>query len=116
MRKVKKISEQFFGGTNSYANAIAIQGNNTFLTAGYSSNWGDPAGDLFYMESSNTSVSMSPENTGDSYIFPNPVKSRSSVMLPSSYAYQTVQLEVTDITGRHTSCKENTLGKGRGDR
>ncbi len=107
----QQISEQVFGGTHSYANAIAVQGNNTYLAAGYSSKWGDPAGDLFYTESSNTGIPISPKNTSQYFIYPNPVTNKSSVVLPAVYAYQTVQLNITDINGRTVVNDEKVLGK-----
>lgn len=106
-----KMNEFLFGGAHSYANSIAVQGNNNYLAAGYSSKWGDPAGDLFYIESSNTGIPLSPENTTQYFIYPNPVKNKSPIILPSVYAYQNVQLDVTDMTGRLVASHEKVLGK-----
>jgi len=105
-----QLSEKLMGGTGGYANAVAVQGNNNWMLAGYSKQW-DPLTDIFYTENSNMSVPELNSGMGQVYLFPNPVKGKSSLLLPAKYAYQQVHVDITDVLGKKTSCGEYMMGK-----
>jgi hypothetical protein len=105
-----RISDKLLGGTGGYANAVAIQGNNNWMLAGFSKQW-DPLTDIFYTENSNMSVPELNSGIEKVYLFPNPVKTKSSLRIPDKYAFQQVHIDVINAQGKQVSCGEDVLGK-----
>ena len=105
------ITDGVYGGAGSIATSIALQGNNGYLIAGMSTQYGDSYGDLYYREVNNTISNVPGVNVPLPRIFPNPVTDRSSVILPESEAFQTVALEVTDLKGNVVYKQENIPAK-----
>ena len=94
--------DEVCGGTDSWANAIVTQGNNSYLVAGATSKYGDPTGDIYYMEMNNTLPSSLPVvATGAPQLYPNPVKNQPAVIiLPAAEANQAVHFEVMTANGQ----------------
>ena len=107
------MSDEVYGGTNSFAFAIAVQGNNSYLVAGGAAKYGDPAGDLYYMEIDNTIAAHVPTVTAESpRLYPNPVRQQPAIIiLPTSHAYQSVSLDVIALDGKVIYSKDNILAK-----
>ncbi len=105
------ITEQLCGGHGSIASAIAIQGNNSYLVAGTTTQYGDSHGDLYYMEVNNTMSNVPGVSIPTPRFYPNPVSDRSSLILPESEAFQTVEVEVLDLNGNVVYKKENIPAK-----
>ena len=110
--KGTKVTDNICGGHFSFANCIAVQGNNSYMISGYSAQYGDPYGDLYYMEINNTIDANVHTVTADvPRMFPNPVKDRSVIILPSAYANQTVNFDITDASGKLVSSQNNIMAK-----
>jgi len=106
-----RITDNQYGGSNSYANCIAVQGNNSYLVAGTSLQYGDHKGDLYYMEMDNTNAGVPTVNASLPRIYPNPVTDRSVIILPSYQAYQPVKLELLNINGEIISTQDNVMAQ-----
>jgi len=107
-----KITDNICGGDSSYAYCIAAQGNNGYMIAGATSQYGDAYGDLYYMLVNNTMNAGVP--AVKNYIarmYPNPVKDVSVIILPSTEANQLVRLDITDQAGRLVHTETNLLAK-----
>ena len=105
------ITDELCGGIYSYATGIALQGNNSYLVAGTTAQYGDPYGDMYYMEEDNTISGVPGVSLAFPNLFPNPVTGISSVILPEAEAYQTVSVDITDIDGRRVSAQEHVNAK-----
>ena len=107
------LAEEFCGGINSYANTISVQGNNSYLIAGAAAKYGDPDGDLYYMEMDNTiSNHVSTITTGSPRLYPNPVREQPAIIiLPASQANGAVHLNITTTDGRCVRNEDNILAK-----
>jgi hypothetical protein len=105
-----KITDETCGGSYSYADAVAAQGNDSYLVAGISMN-NDPAGDAYYREEINTlSAGISPVNEGSARFYPNPVGSAPSIiLLPQPEAYQMVTVEIMNMEGQRMQTQENIM-------
>ena len=104
-----KLSDETCGGTNSYAYAIAVQGNNSYLVAGGAAKYGDPNGDLYYMEMDNTvSANVKNVTAPSARLYPNPIKDQPAIIiLPASAAGQDVNFEVMTMEGKVIYSKDN---------
>jgi len=106
-----KRSDHICTGGNSLANAIAAQGNNSYLIAGSTTNYGDSYGDLYYMEVVNT-ISQVPTVTEISpRLYPNPVSDQSVIILPESEANQSVSVNVINAVGQVVYTQESIPAK-----
>ena len=106
-----KMTDALYGGSNSYANCIALQGNNSYLVAGTTLQYGDHFGDLYYMEMDNTDAGVPTVNASLPRIYPNPVKDKSCIILPAYQAYQPVQLDIMNINGELISRQSNIMAQ-----
>jgi hypothetical protein len=108
-----KLSDQFCGGTNSWANAIAAQGNNSYLIAGSAAKYGDPDGDLYFMELDNTiSAHVQTTTTQQPHLYPNPIIDQPAiVVLPEAEANGKVHIDIFSKDGRKMYSKYNILAK-----
>jgi hypothetical protein len=106
-----KLLDDLCGGSGSYTTSIAVQGNNSYLVAGTSSQYGDPYGDLYYMEVDNTISGIPAVSFALPHIFPNPVKDRSSIILPTSEAYRSTSLDIVSIDGKFIYSLKNVMAK-----
>jgi hypothetical protein len=95
-----KLTDNVCGGTTSYANAIAIQGNNSYMVAGATSKYGDTYGDLYWMEVNNTIAEVPTIKKVSPSLYPNPVTDRSVVVLPETEAYSSVRLDIINLFGQ----------------
>jgi hypothetical protein len=104
-----KISDEVYGGSNSYANAIAVQGNNSYMTVGSTAKWGDATGDLYYMEMDNTQAGITSIalNEKSLFIYPDPIKDAGIIVLPADAANQSTNLVVMNISGQVVLSKQN---------
>jgi len=106
-----KLSDEFCGGSNSYATCIVAQGNNGYMIAGAAAQYGDPLLDFYYMTIDNTVSNVSTITTLPARLFPNPVVNESSIILPNSHAGQFVQFEILNVTGEVVFKQENVAAK-----
>jgi type IX secretion system substrate protein len=106
-----KISDNVYGGSNSYANAIAAQGNNSYMVAGATSKYGDSYGDLYYLEVDNTISEVPTVKKVTPSLFPNPVNNRSAIVLPSSESSQSVRMDIMNIFGQVVFTDEHIPAK-----
>jgi len=106
-----KLSDDFYGGNNSYATSIAAQGNNGLMIAGASAKYGDPLLDLYYMQIDNTNSGVPNITQLSPRLFPNPVVDRSIIILPASHAYQLVQLDIINTNGQIVNSQKNIMAK-----
>ena len=105
------ISDETCGGDNSYAMTIAVQGNNSYLVAGSATKYGDPLGDLYFMEVDNTVAHVGGVTIELPRMYPNPVSDKASIILPESEAYQSTHIDVMDILGNVVYTNANVMGK-----
>ena len=107
------ISDESYGGVNSFAYAIAAQGNNSYLVVGSAAKYGDPDGDLYFMEMDNTvSTNIATLHSGWPRLFPNPVREQPAIIiLPASEANQSVHFEVMTTDGQIVLSNDNILAK-----
>ena len=106
-----KIANELTGGSNSAASGIAVQGNNSYLVAGITAQYGDNNGDLYYMEVDNTTSGILGVSFVTPHLFPNPLKDRSTLILPGTEAYQSTQVEVMNLSGKVVYSQKNVMGK-----
>ncbi len=108
-----KLTDQLCGGTNSWANTIASQGNNSYLVAGSAAKYGDPDGDLYFMELDNTISAHVPTVTGQQpRLYPNPIREQPAIiLLPEAEANGTVHIDVFTKDGRNVYSKDNIRAK-----
>jgi hypothetical protein len=106
------ISTTECGGVNSTSNCIAVQGNNSFLVAGSSCQYGDPTGDLYYFEMNNTDAKVPTVTLSQPRIYPDPVSNESMVIiLPDAESNQKIDLQVLDMGGHIVMTQNNVLAK-----
>lgn len=106
------MNDELCGGINSYAYAIATQGNNSFLIAGGAAKYGDPNSDLYYWEMDNTNAHVSPVTNTWPRLYPNPVRDQPAIIiLPASEANQSVNFEIMAVNGQVIFNKSNILAK-----
>ena len=100
------------GGIHSTANCIAVQGNNSYLIAGSATKFGDPAGDLYYMETDNTVSSVPTVSVMQPRVYPNPVHHQALIIiLPETEAYQYINMEVMNAAGTSILKQNNVSAK-----
>ncbi len=108
-----KLTDQLCGGTNSWANTIAAQGNNSYLVAGSAAKYGDPDGDLYFMEMDNTiSAHVTTATAQQPRLYPNPIREQPAiVLLPEAEANGTVHIDIFTKDGRNVYSNDNIRAK-----
>ena len=106
-----KITDNVYGGSGSYATSIGVQGNNSYLAAGATKQYGDSWGSLYYVEMNNTISGIPGLSEAVPAIFPDPVTYMSSVVLPQAEATQYTHIEVMSIGGKLIYRQDNILAK-----
>jgi hypothetical protein len=107
-----KITDTLYGGKGAVANAIALQGNNSYLVAGGTYAYGDNLGDIYYMEMNNTISGVASVKEPWPHLYPNPMKARPAVLvLPAAEANQQVCVDIINMDGKLISSQENILSK-----
>ena len=108
-----KLTDQLCGGTDSWANTIASQGNNSYLVAGSAAKYGDPDGDLYFMELDNTiSAHVQTVAAQQARLYPNPIRAQPAIiLLPEAEANGTVHIDISAKDGRQIYSRDNIRAK-----
>ena len=105
--------DEVCGGTDSWANEIVAQGNNSYLIAGATAQYGDPDGDVYYREMNNTlPASVAIVSMEGPQLYPNPVMNQPAIIiLPAAEANEAVHFEVMTSGGQVIVNNNSTLAK-----
>ena len=102
-----KLNDTTTGGIQSYANSVCLHGAVNYLIAGQTSTYGNPFGDIYWMEMIEPSTGVAQIKANGQVFYPNPMVSESVIRLPSSETSQTVTLEVRSADGRLVLYNDN---------
>ncbi len=102
-----KIADQYCGGNTSYADAIAVQGNTSYLVAGATNQYGNTYGDAYWRETETLLSGVATVAETGMKLYPNPVSGIAEIALPNNESNQMATLEVMNLAGRNMLKSEN---------
>ncbi len=95
-----KIADEYCGGNTSYANAIALHSNTSYLVAGATNKYGNTYGDVYWRETETLLNGVATITGAVAKLYPNPVSGFAAIELPTNELSQTATLELTNSSGQ----------------
>ena len=106
-----KLWDSVSKGSWSRGVAIAAQGNNGYIVAGASAQFGDTSGDMYYINIDNTVSNVTTIIKEQPRIFPNPVTNITSIILPAPQAYESAHMDIFNFEGKNVLSEDYVSAK-----